>query len=1018
MQRQPAAKTKVIHKPRETTVSSKFAETPQNLIFVYHAFLKEEKHVHNSQSLKDALAADPYKKALVDFVLRLTWLSVDACQLSADNESLAIPTRMLETECVYAYLLKHQCTIEYEGKFNVYYRLTMKNIETLMRLEAENNKADNCESLIDRYRKFHVMTQSQTHAFHYLFDKGKYYGYTMKSIVNLNIEPATPLVELDLLNAPQDVLRYLNFCRLVQFFEERQFYFSMELEYGNIGLLSHHVPHRYFLPFMPPNMELIDHSNTPFMIPFCHLDKVSIQQINQFKILADSIIYSAHTAMIFRTKFAALFKRHPVSTSADVDHVKLLFQPKTAAVLSPLFEQLKITYDESKFRYDNMVATVNTATLAKFLKENHAPLLKNIAACEAICVHMDQQSETHSIAFWAMLYEANIMIESPYRYCEYLQLSATQRKHIDDLISGKQNKKPKRKEKVVTPVPVSDLPEKIKEFKNIFGDYYPHDTVWTEMHETIFINKTRPYILGLLACLDIPALTLQAVQEPAVLIRHEDLAKMPLDDIKLIKSRLLALITKVEIIDNMVCRIRHKTKTRLMEHGIKFRYLNENMQYHFEYVINELILVKTLDNEQRLISYRDLCAEHITTDKLAAARDRLTARLQPAEPIVVEKQEIQRPARLESYYSAPAPQKLVPVSKTKKSNKKKTKKPAAVPASSAPKKPAPEKVSHIPPQPENRGKLPPRDYHDVPAVALESVNESQLTIVTAKPVTLPTTKLAAVRAKPRNAHEGAIQFELENLQLGCLWMTNARIDKGVFEEYSLSHHYSTWFAIVRLLNAIHLRKKAEPACLDITENDLAVKKPRAAVAHNVIDLTLILVIRNKLLEDKALLANIQHALTGKKARELTSLTMLSQFVPEKQIDVQPLITQTFDDLAKLVAFYEKHLEKISAIVNTHVATPFNLFSKGMDFFGFEARAIQACIVRLGELYKRFAPIRHEYPDELNDFLHRCREIRNRCLHVNADTQDYQPVTLQAAYQLAKEGCKLMIRNRSDISVIL
>lgn len=391
-------------------------------------------------------------------------------------------------------------------------------------------------------------------------------------------------------------------------------------------------------------------------------------------------------------------------------------------------------------------------------------------------------------------------------------------------------------------------------------------------------------------------------------------------------------------------------------------------------------LIAAREDNHCTLHYSDMLAS--PWQALLEQRSALAHRLQPAteKPVVVKAQRDDKPA-------PPAPRAPIVLAAKPKTTKKPTthkkKNPAAVPKTNT--APAPTKPkrtgTQIAPQPQRGLEIlstPAGGGYVDPKRVLAATEGAAPWVVA--PVR-PAAKLPA--AQTVNVHEDVIQSELQFLSSLYDWYELPA------NQASLTAHdillLASKLSLIRLMNAIDLRFRATPNCIQLSrDEDHLARDLRARLIHYCPDLFTIKAFYLELTRDE-IGAVYDHVLRGfAPSRPLLFGKYLDTFFqkPNVPIDYTQEIMVIFRHLTSVMAFYQE--------------------SENM----FALRALEACIAEFGQLAK-FLPLTHGLSPEVRDFILSCRPIRNDVMHNNVEDEgnEFDPVGKDTILTKAKYGMK-------------
>ena len=466
---------------------------------------------------------------------------------------------------------------------------------------------------------------------------------------------------------------------------------------------------------------------------------------------------------------------------------------------------------------------------------------------------------------------------------------------------------------------------------------------------------------------------------------------------------------KLDIIDEMIRQTWTINKSRFQSDCILFTLKDDAHKNHFAAICGDLLIKMEGSHDQYCVSYFSILA--LTLDEIEARKTALKTRMKPATPVEPQLELRRAPAYIAPAVRAASTTTLKQTtSTTKKKKKKKQAKPATTPASVTKKK---EQVRgpHIAPQPHRDYELktlkkstqPAPDYY-----ATLTANPDQTSYVVESPVIKPR-KLKA--AEPNNADEGSIQHELHFLLGVHAWFDQLESSSKRDIVCIDILNSGTWLALIRLLNAIHLRALADMRCIQISDNeDSHAWRLRNVLLHEFPTPMVVSKLFHALIEN-GLEAAINCALQGiTPKKKLTLREYGDVFFNRKQtIDV---VTRT-DYLFKCLVKYKRHfmgkLEQhtTSEILNTMMKNEIPL---SFAYLIHEVKAMEACLVELGELCRHLNEDTHQKidPTLLAFMTNDCRRLRNIVTHENAEgvTETFEPLTPNQVFKLAMEAVSL------------
>lgn len=511
---------------------------------------------------------------------------------------------------------------------------------------------------------------------------------------------------------------------------------------------------------------------------------------------------------------------------------------------------------------------------------------------------------------------------------------------------------------------------------------------------------------ALIACLNVPGL---ALTSDGVSIGREQISQNI--GANGLAYRAQRLIKGVALLDTLVCHFRHhnvlsKAKSREYDEGFVFAFRSEQEFNQFPF---PRILQKTAISNLFTIPYTACFGNDLTPELLEDALRRVVqqrAVVQPSanEPEVTVKVRKPQPAVVRATNTSAS---VVKKPKSKTSNIMRSS-PAAVKASKGKnvvtvKAPTVSQPAARTPkffqmqanmvQPASRGLMPSRERDDQYVVVdLATMNQKQLDLTTFAENHEKRAEMKEIK-QHANAHQGAIEYELNFLTCSNVWFQKLE-EKG--ELYQKIHHYNSWFSVTRLMNALGLRLELLPKCVHVTSDDKAAMSARAKLLHGN---------PTAGFTDKLREYIIQHHLSDKLSQVFNGLDVRNQcdinlfFSHHFQADARPLdvlITEVFVDLCMFVDHFDHKTRDNPALA--YKMGPTNILY-------FEARAIQACIVKLGEYYKQAknSDVLKMLPEEVSMFMRSCKPPRNVGTHNNIYNHTFDPISLPVMLKQARKG---------------
>jgi hypothetical protein len=325
-----------------------------------------------------------------------------------------------------------------------------------------------------------------------------------------------------------------------------------------------------------------------------------------------------------------------------------------------------------------------------------------------------------------------------------------------------------------------------------------------------------------------------------------------------------------------------------------------------------------------------------------------------------------------------------------KTNSKKNSIPAAVPARAAPRE-----------QP-----LFPKAMH---TSATEMADLAQKTLAADNKQYDTAVEVAArVEAKPKvvaelprlSVWEDSIQTILDSLSCLSMWYQRSLSPTQQASYYEL-YCAVLWLDSLRLTNALFERyraQQADPNFLTLTNNDADAEKIRANLVHYFPKNQRVELFYTETLSKK-FTENALHFFAGKKPVAKLELhqTNLAHF-RKPDLCPQELVKNQFTLMAKCWIHLQNKQELITnrrEFIRSVTCSRLFMKQSKTPNLAYEIKALEACIVRLGELSN--SPLVMDDPDVPNGvkkFLHQCRGPRNLISHIviNEPDQDYDPLS--------------------------
>lgn len=538
----------------------------------------------------------------------------------------------------------------------------------------------------------------------------------------------------------------------------------------------------------------------------------------------------------------------------------------------------------------------------------------------------------------------------------------------------------------------------------------------SKINNQFIISTVDKRSSALLACFNIPGMV---IDENHIRIDEDCLANLDDNFIRSLALRAHTFVTCVNLLDNVISlscdrSILENGKTQIVDQGFVFAFRDLEASQRFP--VTELLQPCLAERGLFIIPYSACLDANHLIGRLKAAlsvtqRPNTETQSSDMTKSMTHKSgmSLSSSSSVKSKVAKPSKNNQVKLkAASKKSSKAKT--PAPIAHSTKP-SPAKEglfkgKNNQLAPQPAQRGAMPKRENDGYVSVDLSKLNSEQAAL--AEPVVkevIPTVGPKLIR-RHHNAHEGAIEFELSFLECSTAWHKNLEHKEDSFDKI---YRYCNWFSQVRLLDAIGLRLQLLTECTHVTSNDREALNARAKLLHNNPEPQFISKLSQHLIDAK-LLNSLKDKFAGKAIHSDMSLSFYFD-VNFKFDERDPCdqIKEVFDDLCEFVQHFDDKLREDSARENEiSVLLSNELFAHTTDLLVFEARAILACIVKLGELCRQANPdeLLHRFGKEVVKFMRNCGGDRNVVTHNNVFNATFDPACLPQTLLDARKGISL------------
>lgn len=530
---------------------------------------------------------------------------------------------------------------------------------------------------------------------------------------------------------------------------------------------------------------------------------------------------------------------------------------------------------------------------------------------------------------------------------------------------------------------------------------------WGSDESTIFVDKCKPPLLATMAALQVPGLHVNFA-ERRFQIQNIDLVKLTPAAFDNMAMQATSVYEKILLLDKIICLSATATSlaNRFKTNGWEFVCDNDSK------ITPEVKRLWLQVGDRFEVRYDVLLREDVTVAMLKACRDEfkpkkvvLLSTQSPANDIDVKLSVSHAPAGTRGVSQTnkdriPAkPAHKVDRAKQHKAVKEKQSNHHIPAKASLPKAFSRTRVMA---QPLPVGRLPALDrYYVNPDINKMNPDQIDLTSYLAASVErVKEEKQKRVRIK--NEHEGAIYHEINVLI--CDAAFSQQLNHMTLQDrlYQKVHYYSNWLAMVRLMNALYLRAEIiETDEKHFTQNDGKAKKLRARLIHEFPTPQCVQKLQDYLLCDTT---------SGKKFSDQVNLKFFSvNYIESAKKTLKEAVLEVHADLCELLKHFEENVDKIKDR-RQHIADHMRarLFTQDSDYYYYEARAIQGCIMLLGELYNsvRFSEIRDTLSPELINFMAACKPIRDMASHEDAKTKTYDPIVLEEVLALARQSVLL------------
>lgn len=451
--------------------------------------------------------------------------------------------------------------------------------------------------------------------------------------------------------------------------------------------------------------------------------------------------------------------------------------------------------------------------------------------------------------------------------------------------------------------------------------------------------------------LKLPGLRLSEQPRPCVSIRLVDLYAQENETLALLASDISLHQQKLKFTVDILCKLREPGAIVYLEDGIELLFKNDECRQHFNACCTVLSEGEACQAMRLVLPYA--CLFNLPLSAITEARDAITLR------IANNKKQAEQEPRVKvasmKRGKAPVAAQTKPVVRPKKKDK----------ATKPPKAEKPQPKSNIPPQ----RPIDVRVLHQ-PSLASSSclfampANTDvfdQVVIPRVVLATAPREAEARALGDIDNAHDYVIQYELTFLRSLHDWF--AAIDQNS-DQWMVCQEIlraGTQLSLIRLMNAIDLRLKANRHVVQISDDeDVKAHELRAALIHDMLTPDDIEALYRALVQDKVDTV-FNDALNGIASKRRPSF---SKYLTLFKSNHHPI---DYNDAAK------------SLLQRMHLIQSFMRSDACGEFAeAFARRALQACIIQLGELYRH----RDNIVCIPHALLRECKELRNTGSHNN------------------------------------
>ncbi len=527
-------------------------------------------------------------------------------------------------------------------------------------------------------------------------------------------------------------------------------------------------------------------------------------------------------------------------------------------------------------------------------------------------------------------------------------------------------------------------------------------------------------IPAMLNCLNIPGMI---VYHDHIILMKDALLQLNKDLLLNLGQRLQNFLSCVNLLDNIICHLRDPNmldpaSKREDEQGFIFAFLNEEARLKFP----APDMLVACPGEVRLyqIPYSSCLDATGLLGKLKAAYATITSAKKPNKSATVDN----KATRAVGYVNSPT----VPHTAHKKSakpdqskQKAKAKMPKSqksatttTPAVSTAKTSLFKSKKSDLVQPAQRAANLNIASDGYVSVDLSKLHPEQAALADIVAPVIPiSTDKPIMRHK--YAHEGAIEYELTFLECSLAWYQKLEQCDDNFDRI---FKYTGWLSEVRLFEAIYLRLLLTPECIHLSTNDKEAYEVRNRLVHGTPHACFINKLREYLVNCKFRL-RLKDVFSGKSkdGNESFDFYLRAHFIADERPLLQ-LISESFDDLCHFIHHYDDKLREngqregeILKLLNNELITDIT------DLLVFEARAIQAVVVYLGELYRQADKdiIYQHFGNSIADFMRACVADRNIITHNNVFTATFDPVDLPSMLEQARKGASLWIKRENQHS---